>query len=80
MSVIYVMIPIAFLLAASAVAAFIWAARSGQYDEVDSAAVRAVVEDDHDLPAGGDQFVAPARLDCRVSGPAGRAHHEPGRG
>ena len=46
MSVIYLMIPLALLLAFSAVTAFVWAARSGQYDDVDSAAARAVVEDD----------------------------------
>lgn len=50
MSIIYLMIPLALLLAGSAVAAFIWAARTGQFDEVDSAAVRAVVDDDESNP------------------------------
>lgn len=53
MSVLYLMIPLALLLAASAVAAFVWAARTGQYDEVDSAAIRAIVDDDGDGTAGG---------------------------
>lgn len=48
MSVIYIMIPLAFLLAFAAVAAFVWAARSGQYDDVDSAAVRMITDDDAD--------------------------------
>lgn len=48
MSVIYVMIPLAFLLALAAVAAFVWAARSGQYDDVDSAAARMITDDDND--------------------------------
>lgn len=48
MSVIFIMIPLALLLALGAVLSFVWAARTGQYDEVDSAAVRAVVEDDAD--------------------------------
>lgn len=48
MSILYLLIPLALLLAGSALAAFIWAARSGQYDDVDSAAIRAVVDDDGD--------------------------------
>ncbi len=53
MSVIYIMIPLAFLLAFAAVAAFVWAARSGQYDDVDSAAARMITDDDSDGKTSG---------------------------
>ena len=52
MSVIYIMIPLALLLALGAALSFIWAARTGQYDEIDSAAARMVVEDDVDGVVG----------------------------
>ncbi len=40
MSVLYVVVPIALLLAAAGVAAFAWAARSGQFDDAETPAVR----------------------------------------
>ncbi len=40
MSVIYIVLPIAIVLAVAAVAAFIWATRTGQYDDMDSPALR----------------------------------------
>lgn len=52
MSVVYIMIPLTLLLALGAVLSFIWAARTGQYDEIDSAAARMVVEDDGDGVVG----------------------------
>lgn len=50
MSVMYIMIPAAFFLAGMAVMGFIWAAKRGQYEDLDSAAHRAVL-DDEDHPA-----------------------------
>jgi cbb3-type cytochrome oxidase maturation protein len=47
MSVIYVLVPVAGLLAAAAVAGFIWAVRRGQFDDLDTPAVR-VVHDEED--------------------------------
>lgn len=49
MSVIYLVLPLAIVLAAFFVAAFIWATRSGQYDDVDSPAVR-MLNDEDDPP------------------------------
>lgn len=46
MSVLYLVVPLAILLAGVFVALFIWAARSGQFDDVDTPAQRAVHEDD----------------------------------
>jgi cbb3-type cytochrome oxidase maturation protein len=48
MSVIYLVLPLAIVLAAAFVAAFIWATRSGQYDDLDSPAVRMLNDDDED--------------------------------
>ena len=46
MSVVYIMLPVALLLAAGAVVAFILAARSGQFDDVDTPAFRMLPDDD----------------------------------
>lgn len=36
MSVVFVMVPVALLLAAAAVVGFVWASRDGQFDDVDT--------------------------------------------
>ena len=46
MSVIYVLLPVAVLLAVAAVAAFIWAVRRGQFEDLDTPAVRVLFEED----------------------------------
>lgn len=46
MSVILIMLPVALVLAAIGVAAFILAARNGQFDDLDTPAIRAVFDDD----------------------------------
>ncbi len=51
MSVILIMIPAAMLLAGLGVAAFIIAAKRGQFDDLDTPAIRAVFDDD-DLGEG----------------------------
>jgi cbb3-type cytochrome oxidase maturation protein len=45
MSVIFLVLPLALLIVAAAVAAFVWAARRGQYDDLDTPAIRAVQDD-----------------------------------
>lgn len=45
MSVVFVMAPIALVLAAVAVAAFIWAARDGQFDDTETPAHRVLFDD-----------------------------------
>ncbi|MEM7228665.1 MAG: cbb3-type cytochrome oxidase assembly protein CcoS [Planctomycetota bacterium] len=46
MSVIYVVLPVALVIAAVAVGAFIWAARRGQFDDLDTPALRMLEDDD----------------------------------
>lgn len=50
MSVLFIMIPAALLLAAIGIIAFVLAAKSGQFDDLDTPALRAVF-DDEDKPA-----------------------------
>ena len=40
MSVIYLVLPLALVIVGAAVLAFVWSARSGQYDDLDTPAVR----------------------------------------
>ena len=57
MSVIYIMLPVALLLGALAVWGFIRAVRGGQYDDMDTPAMRAIQPDDADAvePAAQDR-------------------------
>lgn len=50
MSVVYLMIPAALLLAGIGVAAFIIATKSGQFDDLDTPALRAIFDDDETPP------------------------------
>ena len=46
MSVLLLAVPIALLLAGSAVAAFFWAARDGQFDDLDTPPLRMLLDDE----------------------------------
>ena len=46
MSGLAYLIPIALLLGLSGLAAFFWAMRSGQFEDMDGAATRILIEDD----------------------------------
>ena len=49
MSMIYLILPLALLIAAAALAAFVWATRSGQFDDLETPGMRVLHEDDpHD--------------------------------
>ena len=48
MSYLVVLIPIALLLGLTGLAAFLWALRSGQYDDLDGAAERILIDDEND--------------------------------
>jgi len=50
MSALLYLIPIALLLGAVGLAAFLWALRSGQFDDLDGAANRILFDDDDDKP------------------------------
>jgi cbb3-type cytochrome oxidase maturation protein len=53
MSIIFLILPITLLLSLSAVAAYAWATRGGQFDDLHTPALRAL----------HDSFVAPAPAD-----------------
>jgi cbb3-type cytochrome oxidase maturation protein len=46
MSVVFIVLPLALLIAAAALAAFIWAARSGQLDDLDTPGLRVLYDDE----------------------------------
>lgn len=46
MSVIFIVLPLAVVLAAAAIAGFMWAIRGGQFDDLETPAIRAVVDDE----------------------------------
>ena len=46
MNILYLLIPLGLLLLGLAVAAFFWAVRSGQFDDLDSPAMSVVMDDD----------------------------------
>jgi cbb3-type cytochrome oxidase maturation protein len=53
MSAVYIALPVALLLAIAGVAAFIWATRSGQMDDLETPGQRVLFDDD-DVSARGD--------------------------
>ena len=50
MSVVAVILPLALLVVAAAVGAYVWAARSGQFDDTDTPPTRMLVDDADDRP------------------------------
>ncbi len=55
MSVIYIVLPLALIMAVLAIFAFIWATRGGQFDDLDSAAVRMLFDDEERRGPGGEK-------------------------
>lgn len=47
MNALYLILPLALMIGAGAVAAFIWAVRSGQLDDVDTPPRRILLDDEH---------------------------------
>ncbi len=45
MNVLYLILPLALLVVFIAVAAFVWAARKGQFDDLETPAMRALHDD-----------------------------------
>lgn len=51
METIFVLLPLALLIAAIAVGFFVWAAKTGQFDDLETPAIRMLFDDEP--PAGG---------------------------
>lgn len=59
MSIIFLVLPITLLLSLSAVAAFSWATRAGQFDDLQTPAVRALHDVSHSPETGASRKAAP---------------------
>ena len=66
------LLPFALIIAAIAVGFFIWAARTGQFDDLDTPAVRILFDDDEPAGQPGRNISAPVRRSL-ASGREGRA-------
>ena len=53
METIFVLLPLALLIATIAVGFFIWAARTGQFDDLETPAVRILFDDEVVTPRAG---------------------------
>ena len=58
MSVLFIAVPVALLLAGSAVFAFLWAARGGQLDDLDTPPLRMLHDDEPRRPAASPSRTA----------------------
>ena len=55
MEVLVILVPLALCLGLAGLLAFLWSLKSGQYDDLDGAAWRAISDDDlEDRPASGN--------------------------
>jgi cbb3-type cytochrome oxidase maturation protein len=59
--VIFVLLPLALLIAAIAVGLFIWAARTGQFDDLDTPPIRMLFDDDEPRQAAPSGLAAVER-------------------
>jgi cbb3-type cytochrome oxidase maturation protein len=57
MNIIFLLIPLGLIILLIAVAAFFWAVRSGQYDDLESPAWRILLDDDRAPPADPEEPV-----------------------
>ena len=77
METIFVLLPLALLIAAIAVGFFVWAARTGQFDDLDTPAVRILFDDEEPRPKPADTSAAGSRDPGRAGGaPRGPATAE----
>lgn len=59
MNILYVLIPLALVILAVAAWAFFWAVGSGQFDDMDTPALRIVMDDDKKPPQEFSQKNSP---------------------
>ena len=62
MNVLYILVPLAVLLAATAVGGFVWAVRKGQFDDVHTPAIRMLLDED-DVEPHEEQAPLPSNDD-----------------
>ncbi len=55
MNILYLLIPLGLLLLCGAVWAFFWAVGSGQFDDLDTPAMRILMDDDDKPPEQADE-------------------------
>lgn len=60
MNILYVLVPLALLLAGAGVAAFVWSVRTGQYDDVETPSMRILMDDDMQAPTSESESDRPA--------------------
>jgi cbb3-type cytochrome oxidase maturation protein len=60
MSIIFLILPVTLVLCASAVAAFTWATRSGQFDDLETPAIR-LLHDERAVPAPHEEHTSAPR-------------------
>ncbi len=54
MNILFLLVPVALLLAAAGVGGFLWAARSGQFDDVETPALRMLIDDEREPPPASE--------------------------
>lgn len=59
MNVLFVLIPLALVVAGGFLAAFIWSVRTGQLDDTDTPAIRMLTDDDGARPPGAPKAPGP---------------------
>ena len=52
MNIVYLLLPLALLLALTFVAAYVWCASQGQYDDLETPAHRILLEEEKDIKKG----------------------------
>lgn len=60
MSSLVFLVPLALVLGGTALAAFLWSLRSGQYDDLDGAAERIFLDEDGDRTGSGGETPVPS--------------------
>lgn len=68
MTMLVYLIPVALFLGGTSLVAFLWALRSGQYDDLDGAAERIFIEDEEPPVSRGDRARAPGPASKRLVG------------
>jgi len=67
MSVMYLLVPLALLVVALAVAAYVWAARKGQFDDLKTPAMRMLHDDEAGIVSRESREPDPPAHDSRLT-------------